>query len=714
MFQAVMLNTNKLSSLVHRSSALAMLAGGLFALFFSWPVNAAVHIATSSVFAEYHFAFVLGMIIPVFLVLAILKPIAPIRLRYSYTLSAAFLAQLYALEHIQDSNISIFLVSAAVFLSAISLVTIGEKLADKKKYFFVLSTIILLCVFSAGILFFPLHYVGHLWLGFIVLNIVMASVALFLLTKRSDINVSRALTSLFLVLLYSAAVYLFSTVEVAESWLVNWLVINAITIYLMFVITYCLNVTKHRLLHLQAEYEQSTQLHQQSIVNNNHFDPITNLPNYQQSLQCLRHYNNQDPSSLAIIVFKPINFAQVNKVLGHHNSDILLLQLAYSIQKSIAENELLVNFNQPQSPVRIARLQGLDFVVALDANASHHPIKILVEQLCQQLTDAVPDALSFKSFSLNFDLKFGVAFVEQHQNDIEQTIAFAGDALLEIEKSHQLICYFNQESAIYSEQKLLIMEKLKQDIIDNKMTWVLQPQISLCESRLIGFELLTDWRSTHGNSLDINEFIEVAEYSGEMYRLTRQIIEQACQLIEVLHRENFYIQVSVNLSSQDVLEHDLIEFIEEMAEKHHAGLRYLVIELDETLLFKAADNTKLIIDQLKSIGVQVAINNFSGSYEALKYLRRLAIDQVKVDCSQLVGTSHTGQSEKTIISALINLIRKMKIPLIASGINNSEIKNTYVDIGGDIGQGNLITNGIKLEEAKNWTAQWLKEHVGGN
>jgi EAL domain-containing protein (putative c-di-GMP-specific phosphodiesterase class I) len=79
-----------------------------------------------------------------------------------------------------------------------------------------------------------------------------------------------------------------------------------------------------------------------------------------------------------------------------------------------------------------------------------------------------------------------------------------------------------------------------------------------------------------------------------------------------------------------------------------------------------------------------------------------------------VGASHAGQSEKTIISALINLIRKMKIPLVASGINNSEIKNTYVDIGGDIGQGNLITNGIKLEEAKTWAAQWLKEHVGGN
>lgn len=709
-----MTNTSKFSSIFHRSPALIIFVSSLQALFFTWPVKAAVHTPANSVIAEYNFAFVLGMIIPVLLVLALLKPLTHIRLRYSFTLSATLLAQLYALEHFHDNKISVLLVSAAAFVSAILLVTLVEKLVVKKKFYFALSSIIVFIVFSSAILFFSLPNSEQLWLGFILLNLFIAAAGFFVLTKTSDIHVGRELLIWILVLLYSAAVYFLLTVEVAESWLVNWFVINAIAIYLMFVANYCLNVARERALQLNSEAEQSSQLHQLSVENNSHFDPITNLPNYQQSLQCLRNYNNQDPSSLAIIVFKPINFAQVNKVLGHHNSDILLLQLAYSIQKSIADNDLLVNFNQPQSPVRIARLQGLDFVVALDGNASHHPIKILVEQLCQQLADAVPHALSFKSFSLNFNLKFGVAFVDQHQNDLEQTIAFAGDALLESEHNHQTIWYFNQESAIYTEQKLLIMEKLKQDIIDDKLSWLLQPQISLNESRLIGFELLTDWRSTNGNSLDIKEFVEIAEYSGEMYRLTRQIIEKACQLIAILHRENFYIQVNVNLSSKDVLEHDLIEFIEQVAEKHHTALRYLVIELDETLLFKAADKTKLIIDQLKSIGVQVAINNFSGSYEALKYLRRLAIDQVKVDCSQLVGASHAGQSEKTIISALINLIRKMKIPLVASGINNSEIKNTYVDIGGDIGQGNLITNGIKLEEAKTWAAQWLKEHVGGN
>ncbi|GHE94041.1 GGDEF-domain containing protein [Thalassotalea profundi] len=648
------------------------------------------------------------MIIPVILILVLLKPIADISLRYPIILSGALLIQLFAFNQIEDNQFNLVLIGASAFVSAILQISIAEKLTGKKKIIFTLSTFLLLSLFIVGVLILPSEDNDKLWLVFSVINFLLIVIGGLLLHKMSKFHLGREFVIWFLVSVYCIAVYLRSMTTMADY----GVIISAIVIYLMFIAHYCRSVVKNNMLKLTTASDKSPS--SQGYGNTQHFDPITNLPNYHQSLHCLREFNHHDPSSLAIIVFKPINFAQVNKVLGHQNSDILLLQLAYNIQKSIVDNELLVNFHQPNSPIRIARLQGLDFVVAIDANASHHPIKILVEELCRELNEAVPHALSFKSFSLNFDLKFGVAFVNEHNNDIEQTIAFAGDALLESEQNHQLVWYFNQETAIYTEQKLLIMERLKQDIIDNKLTWLLQPQISLNESQLIGFELLTDWHSTNGNELDMKEFIEIAEYSGEMYHLTRQIIERACKLIASLHRENFYVQVSVNLSSQDALEHDLIEFIEEISDKHYTSLRYLVIELDEALLFKAADKTKLIIDQLKAIGVKVSINNFSGSYEALRYLRRLAIDQVKVDCSQLKGPINEGQSEKTIISALINLIRKMKIPLIATGINNSEIKNTYVDIGGDIGQGNLITNGINLDDVKAWTAQWLKEHVENN
>ncbi len=176
------------------------------------------------------------------------------------------------------------------------------------------------------------------------------------------------------------------------------------------------------------------------------FDPTTNLPTYQQVLQRLNELESVGYSSQFVaITFKPLNFNQVNKVLGHQNLDILLLQLFYNIQKSISDSELLVNFLASKQSIKVSRLKGLDFIFVLDGKRSTHPIKIIVEQICFQLSNSVPKAMSFKSFSLNFELAFGVAIANEELNNSEQLITQVSDALLEVERSNQYLRFLNNK-----------------------------------------------------------------------------------------------------------------------------------------------------------------------------------------------------------------------------------------------------------------------------
>lgn len=160
----------------------------------------------------------------------------------------------------------------------------------------------------------------------------------------------------------------------------------------------------------------------------------------------------------------------MNKILGHHNSDILLLQLSYCLQKSVENNKLLVNFNSRQKPIRIARLQGVHFLVALQLKENNVDERLIVEQLCQELMQAVPEAMSFKSFSLNFELTFGISFLGEQETSLSQVIAHAEDALLSAENSQVPFNYFNQSEVMYNEHHLLKMEHLKQDIIDDNLS----------------------------------------------------------------------------------------------------------------------------------------------------------------------------------------------------------------------------------------------------
>ncbi|MCW8831758.1 MAG: EAL domain-containing protein, partial [Colwellia sp.] len=430
------------------------------------------------------------------------------------------------------------------------------------------------------------------------------------------------------------------------------------------------------------------------------------LKQFEQALK------GEQNSSMAAIVFKPINFKQVNTVLGHHNSDILLLQLAYCLQKTLADNQSLLSFDRNPEPVRLARLQGLDFLVVFDLSRAKHEPKQVIDDLCQQLACAVPDAMSFKSFSLNFELAFGVAMSGEHGRSVNEIVSYATDALLKGELKGQKVQYFDNSTVLYTEQQLALMECLRQDIISEDLRWYLQPQVNVGDNSLVGFELKVHWYQDDKEPLDLPDFIDLAEHSGEVYLLTKQMFKQAFKALFTLHKTGVFQRVSVSLSSKNLLEPDLVDFIEQQMQNYNIAGKYLMIELNEQVMLSACQRAKNTIDQLKSLEVTIAISNFSGSYESLRYMRKMAIDQVKINCAQL-GESASNSADKAIINALITLTRSMKIPLIGTHIDKHEAVSQYIAMGGELVQGDIISRGVVPEEMEIWLQRWFTQHPDG-
>jgi len=448
---------------------------------------------------------------------------------------------------------------------------------------------------------------------------------------------------------------------------------------------------------------------QEELFNYTH-DLATNLPTGQHAL---KHFEKvlktTEKASMAAVVFKPINFQQVNTVLGHHNSDILLLQLAFCLKKSVANNQSLLSFEQTPEKVRLARLQGLDFLVVFDLSSTKHDAKSVLDNLCQQLAKAVPEAMSFKSFSLNFELAFGIAISGEHGNSVNEIVAHATDALLKGEASEKMVQYFDNSAVLYTEQQLLLMERLRQDILAENLRWSLQPQINVNDKSIVGFELKTHWHFDDAEPLELPDFIELAEHSGEVYLLTKQMIIQTFKTLFTLNKLGVRQRVSVSLSSKNLLEPDLVDFIEQQMKNYNISGKYLMIELSEQVMLSACHRAKKTIDQLKSLEVTIAIANFSGSYESLRYLRKMAVHQIKINCKQLV-TNEDNRADKAIINALITLAGSMKLPLIGTHIDRDETVNSYISMGGNLVQGSIISYGFSLDEMEEWLSRWFAQH----
>lgn len=488
----------------------------------------------------------------------------------------------------------------------------------------------------------------------------------------------------------------------------NIIYVFLLGVCLPVIIFFCWQFFRHftpKTLPLIAEHKITTE----ELFNYTH-DLATNLPTAQHALkQFDRALKKTNKASLAAVVFKPINFQQVNTVLGHHNSDILLLQLAFCLKKSVTNNQSLLSFDSIPEVVRLARLQGLDFLVVFDLCSTKHDAKSVLDNLCQQLTKAVPEAMSFKSFSLNFELAFGIAISGEHGNSVNEIVAHATDALLKGEANKQMIQYFDNSAILYTEQQLLLMERLRQDILAENLSWYLQPQINVDDKSIVGFELKVHWCSEDAEPLELPDFIELAEHSGEVYLLTKQMIIKAFKTLFTLHKLDVQQPVSVSLSSKNLLEPDLVDFIEKQMKSYNVSGKYLVIELNEQVMLSACQRAKEIIDQLKSLDVTIAITNFSGSYESLRYLRKMAVHQVKINCQQLV-TDEDNRAERAIINALITLARSMKVPLIGTNIDRSETVNNYISMGGSLVQGGIIHQGFELDEMEVWLKGWFTQH----
>ncbi|SEL58543.1 EAL domain, c-di-GMP-specific phosphodiesterase class I (or its enzymatically inactive variant) [Colwellia chukchiensis] len=666
----------------------------------------ALAMSTPFSFIELTIAFILGLSLPVLLIVVVGQSTVIYRQYLPLLLTLSLLSLLYVVSRESTEYLPLSLLLSVIFLQtscywSLQLLCQAQTVVTKVQQWIKNTSFILLLVLFACLLYTSIVPLNIAWLIFVVLQLVLM---MFYVWKTATTHEKIKISGNILLvahLLLAISVY----VSLLAKGSIYWLVIVAVLSYTLLIAAACRQVVNTR-----AQTRQSVKALSSVINEPLGVDPATNLPHYQYALsyfqQCI---NRQSSAQYAVIVFKPINFQQLNAELGHHNSDMLLLQLAYSLQKSLVTQKRLLNFANTEPAVRMARLQGLHFLVVMDLQGNKHSHELVVEQFCQELARAVPGPMSFQSFSLVFKLAFGVAYVDQGNSNASEIIAFAEDALLQADSQQQQVNFFNQELAAYSQQQLLKVTQLKAAIAQQSLYWCLQPQIELKAKQLSGFELQLFWQQDKNNTLGFAEIMALAAYSGDVFTLSRQMVTQAFDSLRQLQDLDCALPVAIKLTAESLLEPVLIDYIEQTAERYQLDCRLLAVEVNEAILLMSSPQAKAAIDQLKSLGVQIIIDDFSGSHQALRYIRRLAINGIKIDCSTL-SQAVAGAPDKAIINALITLTRKMTIPLVGSNINSLAAEQTFISMGGEYAQGQHYGAGITSKNLPRWLAAWQAQY----
>jgi EAL domain-containing protein (putative c-di-GMP-specific phosphodiesterase class I) len=224
-----------------------------------------------------------------------------------------------------------------------------------------------------------------------------------------------------------------------------------------------------------------------------------------------------------------------------------------------------------------------------------------------------------------------------------------------------------------------------------------QAKVALHDGRLEGVEALARWRDNDGRLLSPAEFLPLVKRGGLLPSLATHVLHAGVRIGRRLAEAGVAVPVSVNLSAVDIHDVGLPSRVAGLLEAEGVDARTLVVELTEDSLVTDPDAAVVVLSELRALGVQVSLDDFGTGYSSLAYLRRLPVDEVKLDRSFTSGVG-VDPAADSVIAHTVGLVHGLGLPLVAEGVEDASTALRLAELGCDSGQGFLWARPMSVEQ----------------
>ncbi|MGF9943781.1 EAL domain-containing protein [Priestia megaterium] len=423
-----------------------------------------------------------------------------------------------------------------------------------------------------------------------------------------------------------------------------------------------------------------------------YYDPLTNLPNRYWLNKQLKKLllNGESPEMLAILFLDLDRFKSINDTLGHHHGDVLLRRVAERLKKCIPSSDF------------ISRHGGDEFILVLHSLKTVEEIEEMTEQIVKEMSlpfyidgDKVLTSTSV-GISL-FSKECQQHIIPKDADELIDRLIKQADIAMYVAKRNGRNTY-EMSSSSSNERiiKTISMEnELKYALERHEFQLVYQPLIDLKTSDVIGAEALIRWNSTKFGTVYPNEFLPILEEVGLIVPVGKWVLEEACKQMKAWTELNSKAsKIGVNVSPIQLKSSRFVAEIEQILQKTDLEPHFLELEITESVIQNSQESKK-VLNRLRSLGVKVAMDDFGTCYSSLSYLKHLPINTLKIDKSFIDDLDEVG---KVLVETIIQMGKKLNFDLTAEGIENEEQLQFVTEQGCHIGQGYLFDKPLPPEE----------------
>ncbi len=411
-------------------------------------------------------------------------------------------------------------------------------------------------------------------------------------------------------------------------------------------------------------------------------DTLTGLPNKDKFVQIVTTMAECAEKDFAIAFIDIDNFKYINDTLGHYVGDEFLKYIGNKISQELANADM------------VARLGGDEFAILI---SSYNHKEDMIRKL-EYIAKSLGETWNYGGREFFISISMGVVFYPEDGQDFDTLFKNSDVAMYDAKSGGKnKISIYEKKIHDRTNDFILMSNRIQKGLTNKEFLLNYQPQIDLLTGKIIGMEALIRWNHLGEGFVPPNDFIRVAEKTGQIYELENRIIKNVLIQKKTWEELGFKdLEMSFNLSSKSLIRDSNFIQIEELLSDYTLNYSTIVIEITETAVISNIDLAIERINILRNKGFKIALDDFGTGYSSLTHLMKLPIDIVKLDKSY-VSLKDKEDKYIHIIKFVVSLAHELGYKVVAEGVETKEQLEYLINIGCDYGQGYFL--GVPMSAA---------------
>ncbi|MBW6432698.1 bifunctional diguanylate cyclase/phosphodiesterase [Actinoplanes hulinensis] len=415
-------------------------------------------------------------------------------------------------------------------------------------------------------------------------------------------------------------------------------------------------------------------------------DRLTGLPNRRRVIDALAESVKvrAEDEVVAIMLFDVDGQRNVNESMGHAAGDKLLVEAADRI-RGIADPGALVG-----------RIGGDEFVVTLRAASIDATIEIAT-----RMRESLRGPMAVGSLTLDVNTAVGVSIYPDHGSDPETLLQRAELAANAAKVLPYGVQPFHPALESRAVRRLGIAADLRRALDNEQLEVYFQPKVTLADRHVLGVECLARWVHPAHGEVAPEDFVAVAEHTGQLARLTEVVLVAGLRRCRAWTDAERPLAIAVNLSARTLLDSHFPELVRDLLEEHGVDPGLVTFEVSEPGMLGDIERVLPSLYRLRDLGVRLSVDDFGTGASSLAYLRQWPVHEVKIDDSFVQGMA-TDSGDLAIVRAVIGLSREFGLTVVAEGVESELTLELLEEMGCEIGQGYLFSRPLPFERLEAW------------